>query len=252
MQSLHCLHRVGVITVCQNAECSRLGKLMEGFFNGIQILEIVKMIRFNIQDNSQRGIEIKERITVFTALQNDGIPIPHPVSGMEQGQITTDHHGGVQIGFHHNMGHHGGGSGLAVGAGNTDSIVIGLHDLSPGLRTFKHRNTLCTGSGYFRVIIMRGGCADNAVRAADVLRPMTYGHINASGNQFIGGNRGIHIRSCNKQAHPLQDKPQRPHGHAANANQMNVAARLEIIFNQFTLFRHGISYLPIVDSEIIL
>ena len=85
VNALHCRNGVGVITVGNYAKGCQRGKLMERFLNILQILEIVQMVCFHIQDHRQSGEEIQERITVFAAFQQDRISMTHPMPCMEQG-----------------------------------------------------------------------------------------------------------------------------------------------------------------------
>ena len=235
LQTLHGIHGILIITVGQNAGGSDLCELVEGLFNIVQILEIVQMVLLNVQHHSQRGEEVQERVTVFTAFQDDGITLTHPVSSMKQRQITADHDCRILVSFHHDMGHHGSGGGFTVGAGNADGIPVGLHDLAPGLCPLENRNTCCPGGSDFRIVIMCGSRTDDAVRADDVLSAVTDGHINAFGDQFVGRNGCVHIGARNQQAHILKHQAQRAHGNTADANHVHMAARLEEVFYQIAL-----------------
>ena len=95
------------------------------------------MVSLNIEDYSQSGCKIQKRIAVFAAFQHDGITLAYPVAGIQQGQITADHDRGIKTRFHENVGHHGSCGGLAMGTGNTDRILICLHNDTPGLGTLK-------------------------------------------------------------------------------------------------------------------
>ena len=136
------------------------------------------------------------------------------------------------------MGHHGSSGGFSVGAGNADGILIGLHDLTPCLRTLKHRNAAGAGSRDLRIVIVRRGGADDAVGTCNVLGTVTDGHDNALTDQFIRGNRGVHIGTCHQHTHTLEHQSQRTHGNAADAHQVYMLARNQVFLDVLVLFNH--------------
>ena len=197
VQTLHSIHGVGIIAICQNTVGGNLGKLMERCFNILQIFEVVQMVCLNIQNNRQCRIEIQEGIAILTAFQNDRIAIADTVPRMQQRQITADHNRGITFRFHHDMGHHGSGGGFTVGTGNADCVLIGLHDLSPCLCALKNRNTGSAGSRNLRIIVMCRSRTDDTIRATNVAGFVADGDVNTFSDEFICGNRRIHIRTCN-------------------------------------------------------
>ena len=219
---------MGVVTVCHNSGGRHLGKLVERLLNILQILEIIQMVRLHIQHHSQSGVEVQEGIAVFTAFQHNRVPMANPVSGVEQGQISADHDRGIRTGFHQDVGHHGGGSGFPVGAGNADRVFVGPHDLPPGLGPLKNGNARGSGGGDLRIIIMGSGSADHALGPLYIIRAVADGNRDTLGLQLLRGKGTAHIGAGDHHAHPFQYQTQRPHGHAADTDQMNPAARLQI------------------------
>ena len=228
VQAFQSFHHMGIISVGKNAAAGQLGKFPERLLNVRQILEVIQMIRLNIQNHRQGRKEIQEGVAILAALQNDGISLPYPMSCPEQGQIAANHHSGIHIGLHQNMGYHRGSRGLSVGTGYTHGIFICLHNDTPGLCPFKNRDSCHPGSSNFRIVVVGGSGTDNTVRSPDVLLPVSDVHLDSFGNQFIGGNRGIHIGTGYRQTHSLKYKPQRTHGHTTDSNQMHPLSRLEI------------------------
>ena len=228
VDALHGLHRMGVVAVGDHAEGGKRRELVEGLLNVRQILEIVQVIRFHIQHDCQGGEEIQEGITVFAALQHDGVPVADPVSRVEQGQIAADHDRGIHIRFHKDVGQHGRGGGLSVCAGDADGVMVGLHDLAPCLRPLKHGDACGTGGSDLRVVIVGGGSADDAVRDGDG---------NALFDQLIRGHGCVHIRTSDLHAHALQHQTQRPHGYAADPHKMHMMAGRQI-FRDFLTIQH--------------
>ena len=229
--ALQGLHRVGVVSVGHHAVGGHTGKFMEGFLNIRQILEVVQVVRLHVQHNGDGRVEIQKGVAVFAAFQHNGVAIAHPVSGVEQGQIAADHHRGIGPRLHENVGHHRGGRGLSVGAGNADGIFIGFHNFAPGLGPLEYRDPGGPGRGDLRIVIVGGGSADQAVGSGNVPGVVADVHMDAVGDQFVCRYRGAHIRTGNGHAHSLQHKSQRPHGYAPDAHQMHMAARLQVCGN---------------------
>lgn len=93
-------------------------------------------------------------------------PWPHAMSRAEQRQIAADHHGRVAPGFQENMRQHGRGRRFAVRAGHADGAAVGAHDKAPRLRALKNGQPRRARCGDLRVVVMGGGGADDALRAA--------------------------------------------------------------------------------------
>ena len=232
VQTGHGVHGVGVIAVGQDAALGGSGELAEGCLDGSQILEVVQMVLLNVQHHSQGGEEIQEGVAVLAALHDNGVALAHTVASAQQGQVAADHNGGIGLGLHHDVGDHGGGSGLAVGAGDADGILVCLHDLTPCLGALEDGDAGGTGSGDLGVVVVGGGGADDAVSAFDVLRLMTDADGDALVDQLLGGGGSGHVRAGDGDAHALQDEAQRTHGDTADADQMDTAAGSNILCNR--------------------
>ena len=131
-----------------------------------QILEEIQMVGLYIQNYCHGGVKAEEAVAVFTGFQNNGVTVAHPVAGVEQGQCPADHHGGVQLRRHENVGAHGSGGGFAVGAGNAQGIGVFLHQGAPGLRPLVDGDAPGDGTGDLRVAVVDGGGADHKIAVA--------------------------------------------------------------------------------------
>ena len=230
--------QVGIIAVDQDPVGGQFCKLMEGMLDLLQIFEIIQMILLDIQHHRQGGVEVQEGVTVFAALQHNGVAVAHPVSCVEDRQVAADHDGGIPLSRHEDMGHHGGSGGLTMGTGEADGVFVFTHDHAPGLGTLKNRDTGGSGGLNFGIVIVGGGGADNAVRPLNILGPVADGNMDALGDQLVRGNGGIHIRTGHQQTHTLQHQAQRTHGNAADADQMHMLARLDVLIDDLTAIVH--------------
>ena len=227
------VHGVGVVGVGHDhaALGDPVGEGAEGVLHILQIAEKVQMVGLNVQNDRHGGVKGEEGVAVFAALQDDGVPAAHPMARAQQGQGAADHDGGVQPGGHDDVGAHGSGGGLAVGARDAQRVFVAAHDGAPGLGAFKDRDTQGAGPGDLGIVVMYGGGADDQVRALHALGPMADGHGNAQRAQM--GHRGalMQVGAGNDHPHALEHLGQRGHGYPADADQMGPAAGNDEIMN---------------------
>ena len=216
----------------------QVGKGMEGMLNVLQVLEKVQMVLAHVEDHRHRGEEVQKRVAVFAGLQNDGVPLPYPVARVEHGQGAADHHGGVRLGRHEDMGGHGGGGGFAVGAGEAHGIFIVLHDGAPGLGPLIHGDAPGDGPGDLGVFIVDGGGADHQVTVLQVLRRVADGHVDALGPQLADGIAFRHVGALNDQAHAQQHLCQGTHAHPADTGQVGPDPGLQKCFDIYGRMHH--------------
>ena len=229
VDAIHGFDGMDIVTVGDDTGSGHGSELIEGLLDIGQVLEIVQVIGFHIQDHRYGGEEIQEGIAVLTALQDDGITATHPMTRTEQGQVAADHDRGIQFSLHEDMGHHRSSRGLSVGTGDADRVLVGLHDLAPGLSPLKDGDACRTCCGDLRIVIVGCGGADDALGALDILTAVTDLDRDALADQLVGRDRGIHIRTGDLHAHALQHQAQGTHGDTANTDQMHPAAGSDIV-----------------------
>ena len=214
------VHGVGVVGIGHNDAALRhpVGEGAEGVLHVVQILEEVQVIGLDVEDHRHGGEEGEEGVAVLAALQDDGVPVAHPVAGAQQGQGAADHHRGVHPGGHDDVGAHGGGGGLAVGARDAQGVLVAPHDGSPGLGPLKDGDARGAGGGDFGVFVVDGGGADHQLRALDVLPPVADGHGDAQGAQVLHRGAVAHVRAGDHHARLVKHLGQGGHGHPADAH----------------------------------
>ena len=117
-----------------------------------------------------------------------------------------------------------------MGTGNTDRILVRLHDNAPGLSPLKDGDTGSACSRDLGIIVVNGSGTDHAVGTGNILSPMADVYTNSLADQFISRNRRIHIRAGNFKAHALQNQTQRAHRNAADAYQMYTLTGNQMLF----------------------
>ena len=157
---------------------------------------------------------------------------------MEQRQRAADHHRGIRLGRHEDVGGHGGGGSLAVGAGDAQGVAVALHDGAPGLGALVDRDAPGYGPGDLGVAVVNGGGADHRVAALQVLRRVADGHGDAHGTQVLHRGAVGHVRALDGDAHALQYLGQGAHADAADARQMDALAGVDILVEVLDRMKH--------------
>ena len=126
-----------------------------------------------------------------------------------------------------------------MGTGNAQSILIGLHDHTPGLGSLKDRDTQKSCLSDLGIVVVRCSGTDDAGCALHIFRSVADGDLNALGDQLVGGHGRIHIRTGHLQTHALENQAQRTHGHAADAHKMYMGAGDKILLQFFASIIHN-------------
>ena len=140
----------------------------------------------------------------------------HVISGVEQRQRAADHHRGVLLRRHEDMGAHGGGGGLSVGARDTQGVGIAAHDGAPGLGAFIDGDMAGDSAGNLRIIVVNGGRADDQITLPQIFGVVAHSHRDTQGAQVLHCGAVIHIRTLDMQPHALENLRQRAHGNASD------------------------------------
>ena len=240
------LHGALVVGVGDDEAALRhqLRETVEGVLDVRLVLEEVQVVLLHVQDHGHRGIEEEEGVAVLAGFQNDGVPLAHPVAGAQQGQGPADHHGGVLLRRQEDVGAHGGGGGLAVGAGDAEGVGVALHDGAPGLGPLIDGDAPGHGPGDLGIAVMDGGGADHEVAVPQILGAVALGDGDAQGLQPLDGGAVAHVGALDLQAHAPQHLRQGAHGDAADADQVDPLAGLEKILNGEGIVHHRDASFP--------
>ena len=241
LQTVQRRMRAGVIVVGHHIAGflrHQLRKGAERMLDVSQILEKVQMVGFHIQNDGDGGIKAEKTVAVFAGFQNDGVPMSHPVAGVQQGQRAADHDGGILLSRHEDVGTHGGGGGFAVSAGDAQGVLVPPHQRAPCLRPLIDGDAAGDSAGNFRVSIVNGGGADHKIAVPQIFGVVADGHRDALGPQMLHGVAVGHVGTLHQQAFPCQHLRQRTHGHAADAHQMGALAGNQKFRNGLGIVHH--------------
>ena len=213
-------------------------KLPERMLDIVQVLEEIQMIGLHVQNHGHGGEEAQEAVAVFAGFQDNGVPLSHPVAGMEHGQGPADHHGRVFFRGHKDMRTHGGGSGFAMGARDTKGVGVMPHQSPPSLSAFIDRDSSCDGPGNFRIAVAGGGGTDHQVAVPEIFGAVACGNGNSQIPQALHGNALAHVGPLYRQALGAQDFRQRAHGDAADSHQMGADTGDKIAVDGLCIVQH--------------
>ena len=167
------------------------------------------------------------------------VALAHPVALAQQRQRAADHDGGILLGRHEDMGGHGGGGGLAVGARHAQGVAVRLHDSAPALCPLVDGDAPGDGPGDLGVAVMDGGGADHQIAVLQVVGAVADGNGNADTAQVLYGVAVGHVGALYVQPHALQHLGQRTHGHAADARHMHADAGTQEMPDIFSGMHHN-------------
>ena len=109
--------------------------------------------------------------------------------GAQGVNASADHDSGIEAATGEHCGHHAGGGGLAMHAGNGDA-VFQAHQFGQHFRARDDRKMLGAGGGDFRVVRLDGGAGDHNVSASDVFSAVAFKGDGAEiGLQRSGGGQ---------------------------------------------------------------
>ena len=164
--------------------------------------------------------------------------MPHPVARLQQGQGAADHHRGVGLGRHENVGAHGGGGGLAVGARDAKGVAVVPHDGPPGLGPLEDGDTRVQRGLDFGVPVVDGGGAHHAAGPLHAFGPVADGHRDAQASQVEHRGALPLVGASHLHPRPVEHLRQGGHGHPADAHQMGPLPRLQIVADIFDFHIH--------------
>ena len=129
-------------------------ELMERLHNIIERAEIVEMIGIDICDDADGGVELQERIDIFTRFANNVRTFADSAVAVDERQLAADDGARVTSGFNQDLREHAGRRRFAVRAGNRNGVCKLLRQKAEHHGTLQRRNTLCTRRNKLRVILL--------------------------------------------------------------------------------------------------
>ena len=169
---------------------------MERVPDVIQVFEEVQMVGIDIEDQAVPGLQAEETVGVFTGFRNKVLRTSDTDIAADLFQDTAHGDRGIQIRLQKDAGQHGGRSGLAVGACDSNGILVVGHDLAQKLGAGEHGNAHLDGPDIFRVVMMDRCRIDHDIRVrGNILRLLREGDPGSLGDEQIRERRLLHVRT---------------------------------------------------------
>jgi hypothetical protein len=128
---------------------------------------VVHVVIFDVGDDGDFGVEAEKGAVAFVGFGDEPFAAAEFGVAVEVVDVAADDDGGVEAGFFEHEGDHGGGGGLAVGAGNGDAAPL-VHEGGDHFGTVVYGQALRLGGGDFGVAAGDGGGYDDGFGALDV------------------------------------------------------------------------------------
>ena len=181
------------------------------------------MVRLDVQDDLHGGIEGQEAVGVLTGFQQEVFVSSDADIPVDQGKHAADGDGGILIRLHHDMGQHGRGRGLPVGAADGDAVFITCHDLAQELCPGHHGDAFFLTCPVLRVLRPDRRGKDRAVDIVrDVFPALSVKHLRADSAQMLSEFASRGIASADAESLFQEDLRQAAHTDAADTAEIHV------------------------------
>ena len=145
------------------------------------------------------------------------LPLPWMQGSFPPMNAERSHAGGEQ-----NLRHHRGRGSLAMGAGNTNGVVVPAGHDAQQLAALQNRNAACLGGDEFRIVRHDGCGVHDQVSALDVFRTLSQLYRNTHVSNRLKRLGFVVVRAGEVKSTCVEDLCQRIHAAAANPDEMNM------------------------------
>ncbi|EXI76168.1 MAG: hypothetical protein AW07_00682 [Candidatus Accumulibacter sp. SK-11] len=150
----HDLAHVGVVGTehRDTVERQALDEVHEGLLQATEVMAIgFHVVAVDIGDDRQHRRQQEERGVGLVGLGDEKVTRAEPGIGAGSVETAANDEGRVHAAFGENRGHQTGGGGLAMGSGDSDSMLQ-PHQLGEHLRPWHNRHLAGAGSDDLRVV----------------------------------------------------------------------------------------------------
>ena len=205
----------------------QMHELAEGCFDFVNILVTIQVICIDVEHNGDVRLHFQEGTTEFAGFGQKCAAAADPRRAADGVELTADMDRGIQAALHQHLGQHGGGAGFAMGAADTNGLLIAFHQLAQQHAALDGRDTQPVRLHPFWIIAGSGAGINHQIGAMHLLRCMADIHLYAGcahvADQIaLGTVRAGHLVSLGNQ-HLRQT------GHAGAADADHVDAFADII-----------------------
>ena len=180
----------------------------------------VVVVHLDVGDHGAVGREVQERAVGLVGLGDEGVPGPVVGAGAASVQRAPDRERRVQPGGLQGHGHHRGGGGLAVRAGDQDPPPAPQHELQQ-LRADQHGKAQLAGADHLGVGRRDGGRGDDQRGAFHVPGVVAHVDLCAHGLEHQARGAAAQVAAGHGNLALDQQLRQRAHPGAADADEVH-------------------------------
>ena len=181
----------------------------------------VHVLAIEIGDDGEDGRELEKGAVALVGLGNQILRGAETGVRAERVDAAADDDGGIEAAGREHAGHHRGGGGLAVHAGDGDA-VLEPHEFGQHLRALDDGNLARVGFDDFRIGGADRGAGDDHGGSGDVAGLVAFVDGGAQLRQAIGDRTAAQIGAGDLHAEVEQDLGDAAHADAADANEVRV------------------------------
>ena len=137
------------------------------------ILEIVKMVRIDVENDFNCWIQFQKTVSVFAGFRNKIVLPTYIAVAADLIQVAADQDRWLFLIVLKDQRYHGCGRGFTVGAGNGNAVFVFAHEKTKSLGSGQCRDTKLSGSCQFRIIITDSDGVNDQVCVFYVLGSVT-------------------------------------------------------------------------------
>ena len=206
------------------------------------------MVVVDVQHHGQVGGQLQEGLGELAGLDNDISALASLAVAVDEGQLAADDGRGVAPCQFQRSGDHGGGSGLAVGAGHADALLVQAAHIAQQHAALHGGDAVGGGCVQFHVVLGDGGRVHHHVRTDNVIRIVAkadlYAHL-----PLVADDAAVqHIAAGQLVAFGGKDLDQRVHSAAAAADKMDLLYIVQQMLAIIRVHEHSKALLQILTA----
>lgn len=218
-------------------------KTMEGAADILNIFKEIQMVLFYIKNDADLREKAQETVGILTGLRDKICGRTHTDIAADRFVDTADGKRRIGLVLQKDLGDHGGGGSLAVGAADGNGHLVIFHHLAQKLRTGQGRDVQAAGGTKLRIVgTDRAGIDDQVDVCRDILRLLAVVHDGALLLQRVCERGRGPVGAGNAKALRQKDLCQTAHADTADADEIYMNRTVEVdlvhgyLLGKFTFF----------------
>ncbi len=222
VEGIHNVHGVLVVGVGEDHELGHQGKALEGKLQLTHAAVVIQMVVVDVQHHRQVGGQFQEGLGELASLDDDIIALACLAVAADEGQLAADDRRGVTACQLQRRSDHGGGSGLAVGAGNADALLVQAAHVAQQNAALHRSDAVGSCRIQLHVILGNGRRIDHQICTDDIIRIVSQRDLDT--HLTLGADDAAvqHIAARDLVALGRQDLDEGVHSASAAADEVDL------------------------------